>query len=202
MKMENIIPANVEGKKNDLDSSVTLPDREQAIKCYKRACKRLLNPVEWHEISGPLSAEVKLCDSKGEELKRLAKVNDLFCIDIPGPGPAAGKGYDWVTVEAIEDETNPGNQEESLSMRLRPCPAPGKEKNEPAHFFHEGATSSFIINRKGNVVIASYHGRNELPNINTDSTADNLRNGVVASGALLALSEVQWAALLKGLLQE
>jgi hypothetical protein len=87
-------------------------------------------------------------------------------------------------------------------MRLRPCPAPGKENNDTAHFFHDGATSSFIITRKDNVVTASYHGRNELPNVNTESAADNVRNGVVASGALLALSELQWAALLKGLLKE
>jgi hypothetical protein len=62
------------------------------------------------------------------------------------------------------------------------------------------ATSSYIIERNGDIVTARYHGRNEISNIATASTLDNIRNATIAVGASIGLSEVQWSALLKGLL--
>ena len=52
-----------------------------------------------------------LINQQGNETNRLAKVGDYFQINIPGPGPAAGAGYDWVEVEAIEDHANPDDED-------------------------------------------------------------------------------------------
>ncbi|MDR3678664.1 MAG: hypothetical protein P4L41_01785 [Flavipsychrobacter sp.] len=194
-----IIPEQVTGKRTDLDASVLLPNREEAIDCFKRAYKRLQNPGIWHELCGTLSAHFTLTDEGGNEVKRLADLYDAIKIDIPGPGTIAGGGYDWVTIEAVQENVNVNASSESFAMRLRASPEPGKK--EVAHFFSNKATSTFIVERKGNTVIASYHGRNEVPNIDTPSMLDTIRNAVIAAGAFALLSEAQWSALMKALLQ-
>lgn len=199
----DIVPANIKGKNTDLQHSVTLPTREEAVKCFNRAHKRLLNPPLWHELCGVLSASFMLIAEDGYDPHRLAEVDDYFRIDTPGPGNIAGNGYDWVRVEAIEDETNAEGEEESFAIRVRASQNPDNKKTtDTAHFFEQSATSSFVITRAGNEVTAFYHGRNELPNTHTDKTTDNVRNALVAFGGFAGLSEAQWYALIKGLLQE
>lgn len=197
-----LIPVNTKGKETDLDHSVSLPDKEQALDCFRRAYKRLLNPPVWHELSGALSADFVLTDEKGEELERLLLEGDYIRINIPGPGNATGDGYDWVKVETVEDKTNADAEEERLGIKVRACDNPTNANNNTAHFFKSDATSSFIIHRNGNTVTASYHGRNEVPNTKTDKTTDNVRNAMVATGAIAGLSELQWSALIKGFLSE
>ncbi len=201
--LENtLVPQNIEGKHTDLKFSTDLKTADEAIRCFQRASKRMLNPSIWHDLCGPLSAKFKLVTEKGMDPHRLAEINDYFRIDIPGPGTKAGSGYDWVKVEAIEDHSFAGAEQESAGLRVRPCRQPGKGQEAVAHFFQNKATSTFIIHRKGNVVSACYHGRNELANTQTDSTTDNIRNAIISSGALSGLSEAQWLSLLKAFLQD
>ncbi|HSC37103.1 MAG TPA: hypothetical protein VLD19_04505 [Chitinophagaceae bacterium] len=199
--IENIlVPENREGKQTDLDYSVTLPTREEALDTFKRAYKRLLNPGVWHKLSGVASAEFQLVGKKGNEEHRLAQVNDYFKIDVPGPGPAAGDGYDWVKVELVENKANPSGEEEIVGMKLRPCQNPQGAGKDTAHFFRSDASSTWLIVRKGNTVTASYHGRNEVPNTSTERKMDNVRNALVAAGASAGLSEAQWSSLTKAFL--
>lgn len=81
-------------------------------------------------------------------------------------------------------------------MALKPVPSPLGDADKPAHFFDRSASSTFIIRRTENLVVASYHGRNEQPNTDTGSVVDNIRNGAVAVAAMAGLSEVQWSALI------
>jgi hypothetical protein len=199
---DNLIPANTHGKPSDLEFTVTLPNLEAAGNCFQRAVKRMLNPPIWHELAGWGTAHFTLIGEDGQELKRLAAEGDYLRIDIPGPGPAAGDGYDWVKVELLEDHPDSVAEEEWTGMRVRPSPGPGRAAMEPAHFFRGDATSSFIIYRNGLMVTAFYHGRNEIPNTVTEKMADNIRNAIVATGAILSLSEIQWSALSKGFLSE
>ncbi len=196
-----LIPANTLGKALDLESSVTENSVEESITTFNRACKRLLNPPIWHELSGSISASFKLETPDNTNANRLAQENDYLMIDIPGPGPVVGSGYDWVNVVNIAEIADP-SAEQSFGMTLKASPNPGTPERGIAHFFSEGATSTFIIKRIGNTVTASYHGRNELPNTKKASFPDNIRNSVIAAGALAGLSELQWMALLKGLLQK
>ena len=86
-------------------------------------------------------------------------------------------------------------------MRVRPASNPKKNESVVAHFLKSEATSSFTIRRYGNVVTASVHGRNEVSNTETDNLFDKARNTMVALGAFIGLSKVQWRRLVKGLLE-
>lgn len=200
--MDALIPENTKGKPVDLDTSVSLPTREKAQDCFRRAYKRLLNPPVWHQLGGALSAEFVLVNDKGQELERLAEVGDYLRIDVPGPGGHSGRGFDWVVVEMIEDKANPGAEEESVGMRVRACENPAGNEKDTAHFFQSDATSTFIIRRKGNTVTAAYYGRNEVSNTNTEKQTDKLRNALIALGAMAGLSELQWSGLIKGFLSK
>src|SRR4051812_8838862 len=122
--MDTLIPENRKGKPVDLNVSVSLSTREEALDCFKRAYKRLLNPPVWHQLSGTLSAEFVLVNDQGQEQERLAQAGDYFRIDVPGPGGHLGKGFDWVVVEAVEDKANPDAGEESVGMKVRACENP------------------------------------------------------------------------------
>ena len=200
--MNKLTPENKKGKPVDLNESVSLATQEEARECFKKAAERMLHPPVWNKLSGPLSAEFNLVNEKGQLLLRPAKTGDYLKIDIPGPGGSQGKKFDWVKVEAIENNTAPDAPEEQVAMRVRACPNPAEKEKEAAHFFKKDATSTFNISRKGNTVIASYQGRNEEPNTNTGKKADNLRNTLVSLGAMAGLSELQWSALIKGFLKK
>lgn len=195
-----LIPEQKEGKHNDLEHSVSLVDMEEAGDCFRRAKKRLLNPKIWHELGGIFSAEFVLVDSAGETPRRLAQVGDMYRIDLPGPGPKAGNGYDWVRVDAIDDRSDDQSGEELFALRLVPTCNPYNRNPATAHFFTASASSTFILRRNGTEVTASYHGRNETANRDTNSGMDNVRNAVMGSAALAGLSELQWTSLLHSLL--
>lgn len=198
----NIIPVNVTGKPTDLQESVVAADIGEAVKTFKRAAMRLKNAHLWHKLCGALSAEIIITGSDGKIVNRLAEKNDYFKIDIPGPGMREGDGYDWVKVLDIQEQMNETGDAEMIALTVGSSGNPATAGNETAHFFKEGATSTFIIQRKGNIVTASYHGRNELPNTDVKRLTDKLRNTVVAIGAYGGLSELQWQALIKSFLDE
>jgi len=195
------IPENKTGKFVDESHFVTEHSTEEAIVTYNRSCARLLNPPLWQQLTPGITTSFKISTPDNSDPRRLLLVNDYLMIDIPGPGPAAGNGYDWVKVETIEENSVPG-VDDSMAMRLRACSNPNTEDEAIAHFFDAEATSTFIIQRKENTVTVSYHGRNEVPNTSNVALADKLRNTMVALGAKVGFSEIFWKALVKGLLQK
>ncbi|MEP6711361.1 MAG: hypothetical protein ABJA37_03040 [Ferruginibacter sp.] len=197
-----IIPQNIQGKATDLEESVVAQNKEDALKIFRRAAMRLKNVPVWHKLCGALSAEFILAGNDGNPVLRLAEKNDYFMIDIPGPGMREGDGYDWVKVMSIQEEMNEHGDAELLALIVGSCANPATTGNETAHFFKEGATSTFMIQRLGSKVTASYHGRNELPNTDVKRLTDKLRNTVVAIGAYGGLSVMQWQALIKAFLQD
>ena len=199
METPNFVPVNTVGKILDIEYTVTENDLPEALTTYKRACKRLLNPPIWQLLSANLSAEFLLFTNGNNYAERLMQEGDFLRIDIPGPGSKAGDGYDWVRVETIQDNVDK-EADESIGITVRSAENPGKPGAGTAHFFKEGASSTFIIKRTGNTINACYYGRNELPNTQNISIIDKLRNGLVAAGALAGISNLQWSALLKGLL--
>ena len=70
-----------------------------------------------------------------------------------------------------------------------------------AHFFAEKSTSTFVITREGNKVIASIYDRNIEANEETKEPLDKIRNAVVGLGAKHGLSKVQWQALADALVK-
>jgi hypothetical protein len=197
---DEMVPTNSKGSSLDTEFEVRAADDSEAKKLFALASHRLLDVNSWDKICGPMSAVFKLTDKNGVEINGLAKPGDHFQIDVPGPGPVAGDGFDWVEIEAMDDQRNPSAREESVTLRVRPSPSPKNKNPDIAHFFSDDATSSFRVVRKGNLVRAEVHGRNEKPNTETNSTIDKVRNAVVGTGARAGISEPQWKSLVKGLL--
>jgi hypothetical protein len=150
------------------------------------------NPSIWHELAGWASASFILLDAAAEAVKRLAAQGDYLRIDLPDPGPGEGGGYDWVKVEKMEEYIDSSDEREWTGMKVRPCGSPTSSSAGTAHFFTSDASSTYIIERNGVKVTAFYHGRNEVPNTSTGKWTENVRNSLVAAGAVIGLSEAQW----------
>lgn len=198
--MASIIPENIKGKALDIEHHVVEDTIDEAANTFTRAFTRLVNPPVWHLLTGSLGAKFALYSPGDGDNKRLARLHDYFAIDISGPGNIDGEGHDWVKVEALQENTET-NCDASVAMQLRASKNPLTTDPTITHFFNGEATSTFIIRRMGQKVFASYHGRNEMTNTANIPIVDKLRNTIVAAGAKAGLSNLQWEALIKGLLQ-
>ncbi len=197
----SLVPENKIGTPVDIEYSITESSIAEADTTYNRACARLLNPPVWKQLSGAIGASFAIETPQNEDARRLVQVNDYLKIAIPGPGTVAGEGFDWVRVEAIEENTLP-DAEGSFGIKVRACANPEQKEKGTAHFFTNEATSSFIIKKNGATVSMAYHGRNEMANTTDVPVLDTIRNAVVATGAVAGLSEMHWTALLKGMLKK
>lgn len=198
-KADDLIPEQHTGGESNTEAEVILSNEQEAKLFFEVACQRLVHVNGWHELAGTGTAEFILCDAAGNEVQRTAQQGDHFKIDIPGPGSVSGDGYDWVQIETIEKVENP--EEESLLIRVRPATNPNNERKDTAHFFTDEATSNFVIKRQGLKVKAEVHGRNEKPNVQAEKVVDKARNAAVATGAIAALSKLQWQSLVNGLVK-
>lgn len=193
-----IVPPQTEGSKKDIEEKVAAVDENDARKLFAMARERLMSVNAWHTFSGP--AHFQLTDRRGVAVERTAERGDYFKINIHVPGPVKGDGYDWVYIEEIEERSDPDGHDEYIAMRVRPTSNPTKDAGDVAHFFSAESTSSFIVSRSYQDVSAAVYGRNEKPNTETDNIVDKVRNTVVATTAILGLSNVEWGSLVKGLL--
>ena len=196
----DIIPEQQSGVKTNTETSTKMSSRDEAKTFYEKVKHRLLQVNSWHHWAGSLSANFQLTNKEGQEVDRPAEKDDHFKIDIPGPGPETGDGFDWVQVEAIEETEK--DEEQSIAIRVRPATNPNNDKKDVAHFFSDEATSCFMIKREGNTVTAAVYGRNEKPNTDTETTGDKARNAAVATGAIAAFSKLQWKSLVNGLVKK
>ncbi len=192
-----IVPEQHEGTQKDIDYAIIAADLNDAQKLFFLGRNRLLNVNHWAEYCGYASSTFMLTDSQGNEVDRTAEEGDYFKIKIPAPSNSTGNGYDWVYIEAIEDNSDVEGPFENIAMRVRPSKNPQVKGENIAHFFSYEATSSFVVSRFRNKVSASVYGRNEKPNT---STTDIVRNTLVALTAMLGLSNVQWEKLVRGLI--
>lgn len=196
--MKNEIPIQDEGSEMDVYEKVTFKDEAAAKAFYPVVRERLLQVYNWDKWSGFPTATFTLTDPKGKELRRHVAEGDYFKINIPGPGSAAGDGYDWVQVEWIREEQSATLQK--IVIRVRPAANPLHPETETAHFFKDKATSTFTVYRNGMEVHAEVHGRNEVPNADTPVLINNVRNVLVGWMAKLGFSYPQWKKLVIGLL--
>jgi len=195
----SIIPKQFIGKKTDNEYSVTCNNTAEAKLLFEKAVSRLLSVNEWDKIcKGVLKATFHLCDNNGVEVERKAQETDFFKIDIPGPGPIDGDGYDWVQIEHIFSHSEETVEIDMLGVKVRPASCPNNNKNSIAHFFSKDATSTFLVVRQKNIVTAEVHGRNEIPNTEMENVVDTVRNTVVANGANWQFSNIQWSKLVEG----
>jgi hypothetical protein len=201
-KPSDIVPAQKKGQKLDTSRTIEFSTRQEAVEAYARARERLLDVNSWEGLAGALSAKFQLMDAQGRAKAGPPEPGDHFSIDLPAPGSPAGEGPDWVRLEKVENLSEPASDLEGVAMRVRPCDNPHNAKDEVAHFYTDDATSSFIVERRGNKVTGHIHGRNEIPNTEqTDSLLDKARNALVALPAMVGLAKTQWSSLVDGWLE-
>ncbi|PWS29276.1 hypothetical protein DHW03_05515 [Pedobacter yonginense] len=198
MNVKALLPEQKVGKQSDIEESRTFPTNEEAQQCFDLAKARLLDVSNWHVISKIEASAFCLVDATNSKVQRGPQIGDFIRIDVPGPGTKAGKGFDWVKIEHMENHQE--NADHIFTMRARPDTAPATNAHETTHFFKSEATSNFIVRKHGLTVSAEVHGRNELPNTEADHLIDKARNLAVATGSFLGFSVVQWNLLVKGIL--
>jgi hypothetical protein len=198
------VPKQQQGRKTGAEHHKTFNSESEAHQFFLDAKRRYLHINNWGKMSGLLSATFQLCDPAGNEVERDPQMNDLIKIDLPGPGPAQGGGFDWVKIEKIVVEPDPKNEniDEYFAMVTRPTAAPGTVPEKIAHFYKDTATSTFVLQRSGKEVVASEEGRNEKINNEEVPASDSLRNTLVGIGAQNGVSYFQWKALAKGIMGE
>ena len=196
------IPQQTQGQQTDIVHSVNTLSRQEAHHLFLLAKDRLKDISQWHKFSGPLSSKFSVTDAQGNEVYKLAEVGDLFSIDIPGPGPLAGSGFEWVRIEAMQESINEEAESEYITITVRPVVNPLHPDKAIAHFFSHASTSTFIVERYLNQVSAAVHGRNEMPNNTDTGLFDTVRNTIIALSAREGMSFPQWKSLVKGLLEK
>ena len=196
-----LIPPQETGAETNTEHSMNLSSEEEAKQLYNTVKERLLNVNDWEKLSGAGSANFQLTDASGDAVNRHAQQNDHFRIDIPGPGPVTGNGYDWVQIQNIQEKQEPERNAECIIISVYPATNPTGGEDDVAHFFEDSATSNFMVIREGNTVTAGVYGRNEKPNTQAVKVVDKARNAMIALSAMAGVSKLQWKSLAKGLIE-
>jgi hypothetical protein len=195
------LPQQQIGRQTDFIHEKKFDTLESANRGFQAAAGRMLSVNNWHEYTGSGSAKFTLCNNQGEEVEVMVEEGFFISIDMPGPGPDAGGGVEWVLIEKLASEGGAHTAEEYVLMTLRPAADPRKLAAEIAHFYTDESTNSFIVRRNGIVVSAGAHGRNESPNNEEVDLHDKIRNTAIALMARVGLSGGQWQKLVNGLIE-
>ena len=197
-----IVPPQEKGRKTSAEAHIDNPTRDEAIVVYQEAKRKLMDINQWDEYAGAASGTFHLTDPMGNLVDRIPQMGDLIRINIPGPGPISGDGYDWVCIEAYLETIDHERDLDLFAFRVRPVPYPFSEDEVPAHFYSDETTSTFLLQRAGTRVTAAEKGRNEIPNTETENIIDKIRNSAVAFGASMGIAIPQWKALMEGILRQ
>lgn len=186
------IPSQQTGSRHDTVSMRCLDGDAEADAFYRKALSRMQDINYWHELSKDIKADFIHCDEQGQKVKGKPVVGHYIKIDIPGPGNPSGEGYDWVKIVDVQEGTAP---DPFFAMTVHPTANPTSDDGQTAHFYEDKASSTFIVKRLGNCVLAAVHGRNEQDNTDTGPLLDRTRNKLIAVGAKLGLGAIQWQAV-------
>ncbi len=197
---QELVPRQETGRQTDFTHEHRFEILQEAHRAFQTAAGRLLSVNNWHVYAGAGSAKFTLCNNQGKEVEVMAEEGFFFSIDLPGPGPDAGDGLEWVMIENLVSEGSAHTAEEYVLMTVRPVPDPRKSGAEIAHFYKDISTSTFIVRRDGLMLSAGAHGRNETPNNEDVDLHDKIRNTAIALMARVGLSGTQWQKLVNGLI--
>lgn len=195
----SLVPDQQSGVPIRAQHSVTAPDNVRAHQVFTVARARLLQVNEWTKVAGAGSADFAVYDDQAHATKRAVRKGDYLRVDIPGPGPSSGHGYDWVHVEDMEERQVA--DEELIAFRVRPSSNPASPDDAVAHFYSPESTSTFIVARHGLEVSATIYDSNTKVNDTDAGIGDRIRNTMVGAGGIAAFSKWQWKKLAEGLLR-
>jgi hypothetical protein len=200
MKAKEIsgVPQQKKGGFHDTESEKIFDNSEIASQKFKILKQRFFFINRWKDYCGDQLADFKLHDAYGNFLEQAPQIGNFIRIDIPGPGNAEAKGYDWVQIISMFEEDE--GQYAKVIITCRPSSIPGKREDwHIAHFYSVQASSTFIISKEENLIKVGVYGRNESPNFNT-GFLDKIRNLFISLGGIAGFSKVQWKVLSDGLL--
>jgi|SRR6185503_60909 len=195
------LPRQETGRQTDFIHEKKFESIEAAHRSFQAAAGRLLSVNNWHVYAGSGSAIFTLCNNEGVEMEVMAEEGFFISIDLPGPGPDAGGGLEWVIIERLVSEGSLHTAEEYLLMTVRPVPDPRQTETEIAHFYKEVSTSTFVVRRDGMMLSAGAYGRNETPNNKLVDLHDKIRNTAIGLMARIGFSAPQWKKLVTGLIE-
>ena len=199
--MENqLIPEQLIGNEMNASASRVCTDIGEAALFYANAKTKLLAVNNWSQICNSGITTFQLTDRLGADTVELLE-GSLIKIDIPGPATSIGKGFDWVRIEKIAQQSDT-ELNEWFGFRVRPCQHPSSKELATAHFFTDQSTATFLVRRVGNSVFAEVHGRNETPNNEDVSMLDHIRNTMVGTASKIGLSFPQWQLLVDGIVKD
>src|ERR1700743_2515467 len=139
------LPQHLTGRQTDFTHEQKLDTLDAAHLAFRAAAGRMLSVSNWHAYAGDGSATFTLCNNQGQPTEDMAHEGFFISIDLPGPGPDAGGGLEWVMIERLASEGGPHSAEEYVLMTVRPVPDPRKDAAEIAHFYKDVSTSTFIV---------------------------------------------------------
>lgn len=160
----------------------------EATKEFHRSVNKLFDVDRWTDLPG-ISARFELHDAQGRrKTASEPTVGDHIKILLPGPFPE-----NWVNVTDMQI----GNESAQFTVSPSHDPnAQGQERKEIKHFFSDGATSTFKVERVKNILRAYEIGRNEGINNQGEEAGDRkIMNTLIAEGGWLIFQKVQWEKL-------
>ncbi|MFA6152662.1 MAG: hypothetical protein WC716_15165 [Chitinophagaceae bacterium] len=199
--LKTIVPEQTMGTQTGASARRMCKSLAEAEQVFRASCTRLLDVNHWSAFSGALSAAFQLTDADGHPLSAgIATTGKLIRIRLPGPGNAAGEGYDWVRIEQIARKEDRVKDEEICAIVVKPVPHPEENAGAAAHFYTREASSTFVVWRAGRSLRAIEFGRNEKTNKH-GGLLNRIRNMLVAFAARTGLSNPQWKSLMEGILK-
>ena len=163
-----LVPQQEQGSEKDLEYNIAARTVADAEFWFIDAKDRMLDVNSWSKYCSEVNVAFRLTDHHGLGVGRHARKADMVRIDMPGPDGARLGGFEWVSVEAIEYDDYPDTDMETFAMRLRAAESPLNHKDANEGHVTGNATSTFVIERHGAKLSASYHGRNEQGNVTNE----------------------------------
>ncbi|KQS91685.1 hypothetical protein [Chryseobacterium sp. Leaf394] len=197
MKPKNIpgVPQQLGGGFHDSESVRNMKPDEDVDVQFHLLKERFFAVNYWKNFCPGSTADFKLCNYKGEIIERLPQKGDYVRIDIPGPGGTVGRSYDWVVIDWIDF-----GSDNRILIQCSPSKDPKfPDSKKIAHFFSDKSTSTFVIAKGADCILAGVYGRNESPNLNS-GFVNCIRNLIIAVGASLGFSKIQWKCFVEGML--
>lgn len=194
------IPAQKEGGFSDNVSKLEFETVAEAILHFETVKKKFLDINSWELYAGKALGEFALCDRDGNLVLDAPHVHQFIRIKVPALPNLTEDKYDWVEIDKLENEKT--ETSETVYIRARPTESPQDNNPKTSHFFKDKATCNFLINRTLNIITVEIHGRNEKPNTENLTVIEGLRNVLVASGANIMGSKIQWKSLVEGLIRK
>ncbi len=188
MTTRRIIPAQRRGGETVAHKRFRSKSSKLARVGFAAAKARLLDVNRWDRY-GAWTA-FHLTNDTGKPVQASAEENFLIRVGMPGSG---AQQYDWVRVEAIEQDS----EDAYIGMRVQPARAPGA--HEDVGFFTNASTNNFTLERKNNLIIAKVIGWNDVTRTESASPFDKMRNLNAVQLQWLGGSTAQWESFLEGI---